>query len=118
MTSRTEESRQERGDDPVADRYSAVHRALARIPLLLTVYRVAIASIGFAVLALGILLLPLPGPGWAVIFAGVWVLALEFPAAATARTVLIRWAGVLVAIGARLRRRRSDRAAIGPAAGE
>ena len=37
---------------------------------------------GFAVVALGILALPLPGPGWVIIFIGLGLLSLEF-----------RWAG-------------------------
>lgn len=33
---------------------------------------------GFAVLALGIVLIPYPGPGWLVVFAGLAILATEF----------------------------------------
>jgi uncharacterized protein (TIGR02611 family) len=34
--------------------------------------------LGFTVVAAGIVLLPLPGPGWLVIFAGFAILATEF----------------------------------------
>ncbi|WP_369794636.1 PGPGW domain-containing protein [Kutzneria sp. 744] len=36
------------------------------------------AIAGFAVLALGIVLIPYPGPGWLVFFAGLAILATEF----------------------------------------
>ena len=42
------------------------------------VYRVAVAVAGSAVIAAGIVLLPAPGPGWVVIFAGLGILATEF----------------------------------------
>ena len=41
--------------------------------------RVLVAVIGFTLLAIGIALLVLPGPGLLVIAAGIAVLALEFP---------------------------------------
>ena len=40
--------------------------------------RFLVAVVGFTVLAIGIVLLPLPGPGWAVIFGGLAILATEF----------------------------------------
>jgi uncharacterized protein (TIGR02611 family) len=46
-------------------------------PLHLT-WRVAVFLLGLAVVAGGVLLLPLPGPGWVVIFAGMAVWATEF----------------------------------------
>lgn len=46
-------------------------------PLDLT-YRVVIAVLGCAVIGLGVVLLPLPGPGWLVIFLGLGILATEF----------------------------------------
>jgi uncharacterized protein (TIGR02611 family) len=44
-------------------------------------YRVVVALIGLGIVALGIILLPAPGPGWVIIFAGLGVLATEFEAA-------------------------------------
>ncbi len=41
-------------------------------------FRVATAVAGFLVVALGILALPFPGPGWLIIFIGLAVLSLEF----------------------------------------
>ncbi len=43
-----------------------------------TVRRVGIAIGGGAVLVLGVILIPYPGPGWLVVFAGLAILATEF----------------------------------------
>lgn len=50
-------------------------------------WRVAVTIAGVAVIALGIVLLPLPGPGWLVIFGGLGLLATEYAWAAR----LLRW---------------------------
>lgn len=42
------------------------------------VYRVAVAVVGLAVLAVGIVAIPYPGPGWAIVFLGLAILATEF----------------------------------------
>lgn len=58
-------------------------------------WRVAVTVLGVAVTALGIVLLPLPGPGWLIIFAGLGLLATEYEWAArilrTAREQVRRW---------------------------
>ena len=41
-------------------------------------WRVVATTIGVAIVVLGVVLLPLPGPGWAVIFLGLAVLATEY----------------------------------------
>lgn len=41
-------------------------------------YRVGVAVLGTAIIIVGIILLPFPGPGWLVIFLGLGVLATEF----------------------------------------
>lgn len=41
-------------------------------------YRVAFAIAGGLVLLLGIVTIPLPGPGWATVFVGLGMLAVEF----------------------------------------
>jgi uncharacterized protein (TIGR02611 family) len=41
-------------------------------------WRVSITLVGLAVLALGIVAIPYPGPGWLIVFAGLAVLATEF----------------------------------------
>jgi uncharacterized protein (TIGR02611 family) len=45
------------------------------------VYRTVVGIVGLAVLAVGILAIPYPGPGWAIVFAGLAILATEFKAA-------------------------------------
>jgi uncharacterized protein (TIGR02611 family) len=41
-------------------------------------YRIAVAVIGLAILAVGIIAIPYPGPGWAIVFIGLAMLATEF----------------------------------------
>ena len=41
-------------------------------------YRVGFTILAFAVVLGGIALIPLPGPGWAIVFLGLGMLALEF----------------------------------------
>lgn len=53
-------------------------------------YRIAVGVIGLAVLGVGILAIPYPGPGWAIVFAGLAILATEFD---VARRVL-KWVRV------------------------
>ena len=43
-----------------------------------TIYRVSFAVAGVGVIILGVILLPLPGPGWLIIALGLAMLALEF----------------------------------------
>jgi len=42
------------------------------------VYRIVVGVVGLAVLAVGILAIPYPGPGWAIVFIGLGILATEF----------------------------------------
>ena len=41
-------------------------------------YRVAVGVVGAIVVAFGIVTIPLPGPGWLTVIAGLFVLATEF----------------------------------------
>lgn len=41
-------------------------------------YRVVVGVVGFMVLAVGIAAIPYPGPGWAIVFLGLAILASEF----------------------------------------
>src|SRR2546427_13269276 len=75
-------------------------------------WRIVVTLLGLAVIAVGILLLPLPGPGWLIIFAGLGLLATEYAWAsdllARARELVARWTrwaasrgpAVQVAVGA------------------
>jgi uncharacterized protein (TIGR02611 family) len=78
-------------DEPGAEvaedqsRWSAVKRRWGRWrdqlrerPRVEFFYRIAVAVVGLAVLGLGILAIPYPGPGWAIVFIGLGILATEF----------------------------------------
>lgn len=58
-------------------------------------WRIGVAVLGIAVVVMGVVLLPLPGPGWLIIFAGLGILASEFEWAARllrfARAQLSSW---------------------------
>jgi uncharacterized protein (TIGR02611 family) len=41
-------------------------------------YRIAVGVLGGLVVALGVVAIPLPGPGWLIVIAGLFVLATEF----------------------------------------
>lgn len=65
------------------------------------VWRIVVTIIGTAIIAIGIVLLPLPGPGWLIIFAGLGVLASEYTWArrllAFLRRVVRKWSHWLAA---------------------
>jgi uncharacterized protein (TIGR02611 family) len=42
------------------------------------ILRISVAIAGLAVVALGILLIPLPGPGWFIVIGGLAIWAIEF----------------------------------------
>jgi uncharacterized protein (TIGR02611 family) len=41
-------------------------------------YRVVVGVVGLAVLGVGLVAIPYPGPGWAIVFVGLAILATEF----------------------------------------
>jgi uncharacterized protein (TIGR02611 family) len=41
-------------------------------------YRVVVGAVGLAVLGVGLVAIPYPGPGWAIVFVGLAILATEF----------------------------------------
>jgi uncharacterized protein (TIGR02611 family) len=49
-----------------------------RRPVLNRVWRVGIGVLGAVIVAVGIVAIPYPGPGWLIVFAGLAVLATEF----------------------------------------
>jgi len=63
---------------------------LKRNPALDLTYRIGVAVAGGAVALVGLLLVPLPGPGWLIVFLGLGILATEFA-----------WAGRLLGFGRR-----------------
>ncbi|WP_255450509.1 TIGR02611 family protein [Skermania sp. ID1734] len=66
-------------DEQSVSRWAQQLRAkIAESPTLNLIYRIAIAVIGTAVLVVGIITVPYPGPGWLIVFAGLGILASEF----------------------------------------
>jgi uncharacterized protein (TIGR02611 family) len=68
-----------------------------RRPGGLLAWRIGIATLGGAIVLGGLLLIPLPGPGWAIVFLGLAVWATEFV-----------WAQRLLRFGRRLLREWTD----------
>ena len=57
----------------------AVRAQFKRHPLVALAYQVTVAIIGAVVLVIGVVAIPYPGPGWLIVFAGLGILATEFP---------------------------------------
>jgi len=72
----TEEHQQDRPDRK--RRWARWRDALRDRPAVDFTYRVVVAIVGLVVLGLGILAIPYPGPGWAIVFIGLAILATEF----------------------------------------
>lgn len=51
---------------------------IRRRPWLNVVYKVAVAVVGVVVIIVGLILVPLPGPGWLIVFIGLTVLGSEY----------------------------------------
>jgi uncharacterized protein (TIGR02611 family) len=71
--------------DTTTSRWSRTKRRWARWrdglrdrPKVDFTYRIAVGVLGLAVFGLGILAIPYPGPGWAIVFIGLGILATEF----------------------------------------
>jgi uncharacterized protein (TIGR02611 family) len=77
-------------------RITAIRERVRRLPGGWMAWRVGVTVIGIAAIAGGIVLLPLPGPGWLIIFAGLGVLGTEYAWAkrllAWLRAIVRRWA--------------------------
>lgn len=56
----------------------ATRRTIARNRTVERVYRIAVGTVGGVLAVGGLLLVPLPGPGWLIVFAGLAVLGTEF----------------------------------------
>ena len=70
-----------RAVDRVVDGYQGFRSTVARNRVLDLTFRIAVGVVGVAVVILGIVALPAPGPGWAIIFLGLGILATEFEGA-------------------------------------
>lgn len=76
----------ERTDRPIRRMLRRARVWVSRYPHLEHAYRVGVGVLGGVLTAIGVLLVPLPGPGWLVVFLGLAVLGTEF-----------RWAGRIAA---------------------
>lgn len=96
----------------VAKRARLFRARLNLYPRLRTVYKVVLGVVGVAVVIAGIILIPLPGPGWLIVFLGLAILGTEFPAAHRFNMwVQSRFRRVVAWFQARRRRRAAERAA-------
>lgn len=73
------------GDDALSTRlgrfarqYRAFRKRIGRRRWVGLAFRIGVGLLGTVVLVGGILLIPYPGPGWLVVFAGLAILATEF----------------------------------------
>jgi len=62
----------------VAEYLTRWRERVRRNALLNSAWRIAVFTVGMAVLLAGVAMLVLPGPGWAAIFVGFAILATEF----------------------------------------
>ena len=63
---------------PVAGRWHDQRQRLRQRRPLDFAYRVTVAVVGLTVLLVGVAAIPYPGPGWAIVFLGLAILASEF----------------------------------------
>lgn len=68
----------ERPDRPIRRVLWALRRWMARHTWLERTYRIVIGITGGVVTVAGLLLVPLPGPGWLIVFIGLAILGTEF----------------------------------------
>ena len=78
--------------DPYADDAERAHRLSRRVaqfmerwrgmirrrPWLNTVYKVLVTTFGGLIVVVGLILVPLPGPGWLIVFIGLTLLGTEY----------------------------------------
>jgi uncharacterized protein (TIGR02611 family) len=94
---------EEKGD-PVAEFEASppawlrpIRRRVHRFPGGRAIWKIIIGSVGGAIVFVGALLIPLPGPGWAIVFLGIALWATEF-----------QWAHRLLQFGRIMLRRWTD----------
>lgn len=77
-TVRAEIVEAERPDRPIRRWLRSVREYIEAHPRLKVFYRIGVAIFGGALALGGLVLVPLPGPGWLVVFLGLAVLGTEF----------------------------------------
>lgn len=82
-------------DRQMRKRLTGLRSRVRELPGGALIWRIGITAAGILVIAVGVVLLPLPGPGWVIIFAGLGLLATEYRWAARlltwARSHVVRW---------------------------
>ena len=68
----------ERADRPIRRALRAIRRRIDRHPRVRLAYRIGVGVLGGVVTIGGLLLVPLPGPGWLIVFLGLAILGTEF----------------------------------------
>jgi uncharacterized protein (TIGR02611 family) len=87
----------ERPDRPIRRWLRSIRRRIHDRPWLRRTYRVLVGVLGGTIAVVGLALVPLPGPGWLVVFLGLAILGTEFAwakrlAAFTKRQLARFWA--------------------------
>lgn len=59
-------------------RWARWRDGIRRRPAAELTYRIAVGVVGLVILVVGIIAIPYPGPGWAIVFVGLAILATEF----------------------------------------
>ena len=72
----TEDPDKDRGR--IGPRWARTRDRLRDWPAADFAYRIVVGVVGLALLAVGLIAIPYPGPGWAIVFLGLAVLATEF----------------------------------------
>jgi len=75
----------------VVDRLRERRERMRARPMVNLAYRIAVGVVGTAVLIVGIILIPYPGPGWLIVIAGLAILASEFERAQRALQFVKRY---------------------------
>ena len=78
MNETPDDSHQSRNESGPVYRLKQWRNGLEDRPRAKFVYRIVVGVVGAAVLAAGIIAIPYPGPGWAIVFLGLAILASEF----------------------------------------
>ncbi len=63
---------------PIARFMARWRAAIRKYPWLDALYRVVITVLGGLIVIIGLILVPLPGPGWLIVFLGLTVLGSEY----------------------------------------
>jgi len=72
------------GSEPGGERHARFHRLrmtrawIHARPHVHLPYRILVGIVGGVIVIVGLILVPLPGPGWLIVFLGLTVLASEF----------------------------------------